>query len=382
MDRLSPQDLSDLVEGTSPHRVSIFLPTGRAGPAAREGGIRLKNLLREAEEQLVALGMRAPQIQDLLAPARSLVGDSLFWSYQSDGLALFLSPEGMRKWRLPLRFEELVMVADRFHVKPLLSLFTGDGRFYVLALSQNQVRLLLGTRHSVTEVPVEEVPTALADVLRPDLVQKHLQFRTAASSGPGKQAVAYHGHGGADAGHKDDIVRFFRRVDEGLRSYLTSEPAPLVVAGVDYLLPLYREASSHPHLVNEGVTGNPDRLTPEELHAQAWALVQPHFHRAQQEAADRFAARLGTGLASAQLPEVLRAAREGRVEVLFVAVGVQRWGRIASTGEVEVHDSLQPGDQDLLDLIAVETLVRKGTVYAVSPDRVPGGADLAAVFRY
>jgi hypothetical protein len=382
MDQLSREDLRDLVEGASPHCVSLFLPTGRAGPAAREGGIRLKNLLRQAEERLVALGMRAPEAQELLTPAWNLVGDSLFWSYQSDGLAIFVAPSELRKWRLPLRFEELVAVAGRFHVKPLLPLFTGDGRFEVLALSQNQVRLLLGTRHSVTEIPVEEVPTALADIMRADLVQKHLQFRTAAASGPGKQAVAYHGHGGADAGRKDDILRFFRRLDDGLKAYLTSEPVPLVLAGVDYLLPLYREASSYAHLVDEGVTGSPDRLSSEQLHAQAWALVEPHFRRAQEKAADRFAERLGTGLASSQLPEVLRAVREGRVEDLFVAVGVQRWGRITSTGGVEIHESAQPGDQDLLDLIAVETLLRKGTVYAVSPDRVPGGDCLAAVFRY
>lgn len=370
------------MERTFPHCVSLFLPTGRAGPAAREGAIRLKNLLRQAEERLLALGLRTPEAQEFLKPAWNLVGDSLFWSYQSDGLAIFVGGGEMQKWRLPLRFEELVVVAGRFHVKPLLPLFTGDGRFHVLALSQNQVRLLLGTRHSVTEVPVEEVPTALADVLRADLVEKHLQFRTAATSGPGRQAVAYHGHGGADAGHKDDILRFFRRLDEGLRAYLAPEPVPLVLAGVDYLLPLYREASSYPHLVEGGVTGSPDRLTPEQLHAQAWALVEPHFRRALERAADKFAERVGTGLASAQLPEVLRAAREGRVEDLFVAVGVQRWGRIAPTGGVAVHESPEPGDQDLLDLIAVETLFRRGTVYAVPPEVVPGGDCLAAVFRY
>lgn len=382
MDQLSREELWELVKGAFPHCVSLFLPTSRAGPAAREGGIHLKNLLRQAEERLVALGMRAPEAKELLAPAWNLVGDSLFWSYQSDGLAIFVAPSGMRKWRLPLRFEELMVVAERFHVKPLLPLFTGDGRFEVLVLSQNHVRLLVGTRHSVTEIPVEEVPTSLADIMRADLVQKHLQFRTAAASGPGKQAVAYHGHGGGEARRKDDILRFFRRLDDGLKAYLTSEPVPLVLAGVDYLLPLYREASSYPHLVEGGITGSPDQLSPEQLHAQAWALVEPHFRRAQENAAARFAERLGTGLASCQLPEVLRAAREGRVEDLFVAVGVQRWGHVAASGEVEVHESPQPGDQDLLDLVAVETLLRKGTVYAVPPERVPGGECLAAVFRY
>ncbi len=380
MDRLSRDDLRNLIEARAAPCVSFFLPSGRAGPSAQQGMIRLKNLLRQAQEQLLALGMRSPVAKELLAPAWELVGDSLFWSYQSDGLALFLSREGMRRWRLPVRFEELVVVGDRFHVKPLLSLFTGNGQFYVLALSQNQVRLLWGTRHSVTEVPIEDVPTSLADVLRPDLIQKHLQFRTAAASGPGRQAIMYHGTGGVDDGRKADLVRFFQRIDDGLRAYLSSAPVPLVLAGVDYLLPLYREASSYQHLVEGGVTGNPERLSAEELHAQAWAVVEPHFRRALEAAEARFAERLGKGLASAQLPEVLRASRDGRVETLFVAVGVQRWGQVGPRGEIVVRGSPEPGDHDLLDLAAVETLTRGGVVYAVA--QVPGGGDLAAVFRY
>jgi len=347
--------------------VSLFLPTARAGSEVQEGPIRLKNLLRAAEERLSAWEMRSAEAKKLLAPAWALVEDTLFWSYQSEGLALFLSREGMWRWRLPVRFEELVVVGTRFHVKPLLSLFTGDGRFYVLALSQNRVRLFWGTRHSLTEIPLKDVPQKLAEVLRPDLAESQLQFHTGMVRGPGKQSVSYHGHGGIDAGRKDAIVRFFRRLDEGLRVYLTDQPAPLVLAGVDFLLPLYREASSYGDIVEGGVMGNPDRMSLEELHLQAWALVEPYFRRAQREAAEQFAARLGTGLASAQLPEVLRAAREGRVETLFVAMGVQRWGHLTSTGEVEVHAEPEPGNQDLLDWAVVETLRRKGTVYGVGP---------------
>ena len=52
---------------------------------------------------------------------------------------------------------------DRFHLKPLLPLLTGDGRFYVLAVSQNAVRLLQGTRHSIHEIRPELMPKSFAD---------------------------------------------------------------------------------------------------------------------------------------------------------------------------------------------------------------------------
>jgi len=51
----------------------------------------------------------------------------------------------MQVYRLPLEFESLVVVGDRVHLKPLLSLFFGDRYFYLLALSQNQVRFFQAT---------------------------------------------------------------------------------------------------------------------------------------------------------------------------------------------------------------------------------------------
>lgn len=41
-----------------------------------------------------------------------------------------------------------------------------------------------------------------------------------------------------------------------------------------------------------------------------------------------------------------------------------------------------PGDEELIDLAAVETFKNGGRVYAVNPDEVPGGGVLAAVLRY
>ena len=128
-------------------------PTG-AAPRLNRDPIRLKNLIRRAEESLVAAGIRRPDASEVLRPARELIEDEAFWRHQSDGLALFLRTGWFRCYRLPLRFEETVVVSDRFHVSPLLPLLSGDGRFFVLALSENEARLLAGTRFAVHEVNV------------------------------------------------------------------------------------------------------------------------------------------------------------------------------------------------------------------------------------
>lgn len=77
------------------------------------------------------------------------------------------------------------------------------------------------------------------------------------------------------------------------------------------------------------------------------------------------------------------AAYYGRVEELFVAVGVQQWGTFnRDTNTIEIHQEAEVGDDDLLNSAAIQTILNGGTVYAVEPEKVPAEAPLAAVFRY
>jgi hypothetical protein len=362
--------------------VSIFMPTHRAGKQIGQDPIRFKNLLREAEERLTDVGLRSPAIKILLEPAQELLRDSSFWRHQSNCLAVFLAESFFRFYRLPCYSEELVVITNRFHVKPLLPLLRGDGRFYVLALSQNEVRLLEGTRHSVSEVNLEDIPENIAEALRYDDPEKQLQLHSIAFGGKGERAAIFHGHGGVEDA-KDNIERFLRQIDKGLCELLKHEKAALVLAGVDYLLHIYREVSAYPHLIDEGVEGNPEGLSPEELHKQAWPIVKPYFEKEPREAAARYRQLAGTGRTSIDLGEIVPAAYHGKVELLFVDVGVQRWGAFdAETNTVHLRQKQDPGSEDLLDFAAVQTLLNGGNVYAVNVEEISDNTPLAAVFRY
>jgi hypothetical protein len=387
MSLLSKSELKTLMEQHGQWCVSIFMPAHRAGVEVQQDPIRLKNLLGHAEERLIESGFRNPEARELLKPAQELLEPAGFWRRQSDGLAIFVSPKVFRTYRLPLDFQELVVVSERFHIKPLLPLLSGDGRFYVLALSQNQLRLLQGTRYSVGQVDLENVPESLAEALKWDDPERRLQWHTrTGTTTDGARAAMFHGHGVASADDpKDYIRRYFRQIDDGVSDLLRGERAPLVLAGVDYVLPLYREANTYLHLLKEGITGNPEELSAEELHKQAWTILERYFQRERKEAAAQYQRLAGaeSELASNEVQEIVPAANHGRVETLFVALGFQRWGSFdADTDTLHVHEEAKPGDEDLLDFAAAHTLLNAGTVYAVEAGEVPDGAPLAAVFRY
>jgi hypothetical protein len=361
---VSNETLVALADERDGPRVSIFLPTHGPG-GDRQDPIRLRNLLREAERRLAA-GLRHTQARDLLTPGLELAEDAAFWrEAAAGGLALFLAGEGDRRLRLPYAPRELVVVGDRFHIKPLLPLLCGDGHFYLLALSQHRVRLFAGDREGLRELALPGVPAGLAEAMRLDDREDQLQLHQSGPARPaGRPAAVFHGHGVGTDDAKDRILRLFRDVDQRVRHAVGDQRAPLVLAAVDYLRPLYRAASRYPRILDQGLSGNPDHLGVHELHRRAWTLVGDRFRSDQQAVAGRCRALERRGRATGDLRRIVPAAIAGRVESLLVPMGSEQWGTVdPATGAAQLRRLARPGAVDLLDLAAVETLRHGGTAY-------------------
>ncbi len=383
MDTITIDEIKQFLPAQSGWHVSLYMPTEHKGQETEQNRIRYKNLLQEAEQRLLTKELRTPEVRQLLEPAQQLLEQPGFWRHQSHGLAVFLTADTFTYYRLPLSFNEYVVISDSFHIKPLLPFFACDGHFYILALSQKQVRLLEGTRRSVDEIELENLPTSLADTLQFERFNKKLQFHTSTSTPiSGERAGMFHGHDPSDE-VKAKIQKWFHRIDDVLPSLLIGGQSPVVLAGVDYLFPLYKQANTYPHLVEEGIPGNPEELKPEDLHAKAWPIVEPVFQQAQENAAARYYQLSETEKSTTDVREAVLAAHHGRVADLFVPVNEQIWGLFEhDENRVQIHEEKQPGDQDLLDLAAIQTILNGGLVFAVEQDQVPNGQTLAAVLRY
>ena len=291
MDILKQTDLMQLIETTGEWCVSLYMPTHRVGREQQQDPIRFKNLIDRVEKKLLEYGVRKPEIKKLVRTVENLHTDRDFWQHQSDGLAVFLSPEQAWTYRLPFQFQELVAIGSNFHIKPLLPLLSQNGQFYILALSLNEIQLFLGTRDTIEEVELEDIPTSMQEALFMDDPEKHLGWhtRTRNPSAPGSQPAMFHGQGKqSDEQEKKDILRFFQYFNDGLNTALQGATIPMVLAGVDYLLPLYHEANPYSNLLPEGIEGNPEKLKIKKLHELAWKLVEPIFSETQRKAREQF----------------------------------------------------------------------------------------------
>lgn len=371
MDILNAHDLTALSDQRGGFRVSVFLPTHRAGPQTERNDIRLKNLLRQAEQTLIDDGVSAAATDQMLEPGRHLLNRAQPGDRLSDGLAVFLEPGGIRHFRVPLRLPELVAVGDRFLTRPLLPLLSAGGHFYVLALNQDEIKLFRGSRYGLDEVPVDGLPLAvwLTMPRRRTAVHAFVADR----GGTGGRAVFH--------GMEDDttplVLQHFRRVDRALREVLQSDTTPVVLAGVRSTQALYRQINTHPGLVGDGVDGSPRDLSLDRLHRLAWPLMEPVLCDAETVATATYRELRGTGRTCTDPTEVCAAAREGRIETLFIRTDVPGTSKRTV---IRLHENTNAIDH--LDDAAIATLRHSGTVYAVPRDRMPDTTTMAATLRY
>lgn len=377
MTALNRQQLQELAEYRADHCVSVYLPTYRNGPDQQQNPVRLRNLVDRARDELSGRGVRRPDAELLLEPISALYMDGLFWRASREGLACFSGPGFFRWYQVPRALEEQVCVCGRFRIQPLLPLLYGDERFFVLTLDQDDARLYEATRESMTQVELPPIPRVLVDG-EDQTLQSHTQHDRGAT-GDNSRAM-FHGHGGPADRAKEDIAHFFSRVDAVVARELADEQAPLILACVDYLAPIYRATNSYRYLVETNISGSPNRVPLRDIHQRAWGTMEARLNTEVERSFDRLRNEVGVGRGSTNLRDVVLAADDGRVETLFVSRRAHLWGRVDGQSRlVEVSDN-EHGDE-LLDFAAARTLSCRGAVHTV--DHIPEvNSPVAAIFRY
>jgi hypothetical protein len=224
------------------------------------------------------------------------------------------------------------------------------------------------------------------EALRFDDPERELQFHTQTDSPvvPGARPAEFHGHGVSGENRKKDrIERYLQKVAQGVYGLIGDQAAPLLLAGVDYLLAIYREVNNYNPLLREAVVGSPERKSSQELHEEAKNIVAPVILQERERLVSQYHALRDVDKASESLAKIIPAAHQGRVKGLFVAKDQEVWGNFDPESlKVRISVERDVGMEDLLDLVVAHTFIYGGEIYVVSEDEVPGGGVVSAVFRY
>jgi len=361
--------------------VSLYQPTHRHRPDCLQDPIRYRNLLREMEASLREKYPKR-EVRALTEKFHALARDIPFWNFRTDGLAILGSEEMFQVFDLQRPVKELVIVAESFHVKPLLRVYQSSDRFQVLCLNRREAKLYEGNRYALDPVDLSDVPATITEALGEELTEPHL---TVSSHGEGAGGrTMYHGHGSKRDEVDIDTERFFRVVDRAiLERHSRPSGLPLMLAAPAECHAPFRKVTHNPFLMAEGLMANPEVLGMEELREQAWRKLEPIYLEKLAGLVEGFRAAASREAGSDDIRAVARAAVEGRVETLLIEADREIPGRIdPATGRVEPGDLSHPEIGDLIDDLAVIVFRLKGTVVVVPAERMPVATGVAAAYRF
>lgn len=361
-------DMDSLLAARMPGSVSIYLPTTPVTSDAAAGRIELKNLAREALDQLRAAGMEQRSVEPIQSALDDLIDDDPFWAYQANSLAIFVTPDSIRTYRLPNQIDAIVQVSDRFHLKPLLRALTFPHAAFVLAVAQGSVRLL--------EVTADLPPEAIAADGMP----------TDVASAVGKASITDRSPSGrvqGSEGQKLRMTQYARQIDRAIRPILAGSDLPLILAAAEPMASIYRGVNSYNHMADTAIPGNPEEMSPADLGAAARPILDERYAAELDALRERFEASRSAGRASSDVIDVARAATFGAVDTVLVDLDVTAPGSIdEGSGSVtldKVDDAVNYG---VVDEIARRAYLSGARVLSVRTADIPGGGPVAAILRY
>ena len=371
-----------LLGAHEPPCLSLYQPTHRAYPENQQDPIRFKNLLKSLEQSLrQKYTMR--EIKPLLQPFQDLSENQEFWNCALDGLAVLGTPGLFRVYRLQRAVPELAIVADSFHIKPLIRIIQSADRYQVLGLNRHEVKLFEGNRDVLDEIePAPGMPRTITDALGEELTEPHL---TVASYGKGAAGPAMrHGHGAKKDEVDTDAERFFRAVDRAVVEHHTRpSKLPLILAALPEHHSLFRQVSHNPFLLSQGIDIHPDALPGEALRERAWRVVEPQYVARLAALVEEFGTANSKGLGSDEPAFIAQASVAGRVATLLIEAERHLAGRVDwPSGRITLGELAHPEIDDLLDDLGELVLNKGGQVVIVPAERMPTRTGIAAIYRF
>lgn len=382
MDSFGKEELRELLEEREPPAVSIYVPTHRTSSEWEADRLTYRAAVDRARE-LLDSSHPASAWQPVVEDLERLSDRQEFWLHQSDGLAVFRAPGFARTYRLPTRLPELVVVAGTFHTRPLLQLLQAPDRFWILALSQKEVSLWEGTSAGLRRADGGNIPSSLIDAVSKYVDYEEETFHS--SHGSGGRA-SYHGHGAGRDSLEWEVEQFLRKVDEGVRERLGEDGSPVIPAGVESEVSLFRSVSKLKSLTEESIKGNVSRWNADRLLSAARPIVEELAGRKLDAALRLWESAHGPGKAESDLAATARLAVAGRVRLVLTERERRIWGRLdRETGAVEIlgegGEDPEGDAADLLDEVAEVVVLHGGDALALPAERMPTGTGIATVLR-
>ncbi|OQP38692.1 hypothetical protein A4H97_18410 [Niastella yeongjuensis] len=366
--------------------VSILMPTHKSGVEVNEQVDKstFKNVVQQVEKKLAEKKKDPALTKSVLQPAYDLLTDEIFWRSLDNGLAVYIADGFFKYVKLAAPVIQLIHVNTSFYVSPLIPYMVRTEHFYLLDIAKKFPRFYRADGFGIERLQIEEMPFGVDDVVHFEEKDGDTLFRTGGKGGRG--SANFHGIGGGKPEENENIAIYLQEVDNTIwQSHLNKENVPLLLAGQNFLIPIFKSVSRYKNIWPEALTGNHHQQSDNDLYEKAMKVIKPYFDQPLQNALKDYGNKLVTALTSSMIDTIIPATYYGKVSHLFVKKGLQAFGTFNKQDNKLVMQ-VQEGDlkqaDDLIDKAVTKTIQNGGDVYFLDAEQMPNQSELAALFRY
>lgn len=343
--------------------VSIYLKTTPITHEIEACKIEFSNLIRQAIHQLEAQGLdkhHVKQIQELFEEVQQ---DDVLWRNQAHTLAVFATPDSIRTFRLANLINSRIEVSDRFNIKPLLRSTTFDQSAYVIAVSENSMRLV--------EIFADLPPEEIKDPNFPEHLYSDMTRRSRKDMKSGDEDL------------KRDIAKYSRLIDAAIAPLLKHSDIPVIVMAAQPIASIFHNLCTANNLLPQIISCSPDRIPLHDIATAARTVLQGHYQSKIEALHERYTARFQKRRATDKLEEIARAATLGSIETLYIDIDGKASGCIdENTGEIDYHPAEGTIQYNLVGEITRRAFLSGAQVIALRQSDMPAAAEVAATLRF
>jgi hypothetical protein len=301
---------------------------------------QIHSLLAEAY-RVASADLTDLQINELMAPVRHLIRNKKWWA-SSQATGIFVNRGFAGFMKIPFEVKNLAVVANSFHVKPLLKWLQREKPFYLLHLNRDTATLFQG---SLSEIrPVEKFNFSKSKTIdfSLDLVER-------------------------------SVFRLIQRTNQ-----------PLIVSGDLQMTGVYKNLCQYKMLVSQMI--NEADLEPKlkDLHHECTRILGPYIEKIEDSLVKKYWSAKARGAVSSNFSEVVELALSGEVKHLFINEDLNIWGQIDYKRKGSFtwgSRQMNSQDDDLLDDLAELVLFHRGSVTVLPSAKMPESQAASAILR-
>lgn len=263
-------EVRQLKRYSAPHAVTSYIRLGDELDSSDVNRLTFKHMVEQATKLLQARGVRMTQISNMLEPAQA-IADSL-WKQKRATVLFFMADDAFHYYILP-PVEDVqshhASVDTSFDTTLIEQLLQDNAEFLVLSLSHRGARLFEGDKYHLKELAMKYKPKPMREELGLDEYPSILETHSTAPADKSRNSEEFHGHYEPKNADKQALRSYFKRIDRRLYSLILRHKKPVLLAGVGYLHPIYKEVTKLNNIMPQGLHGNFDNSDVNQLHASA-----------------------------------------------------------------------------------------------------------------